>query len=280
MIKKSKKHVVLLSMAMSLTVIMMLSGCGKGDKASTTTEAPTTISETESTTTDAASETEGESTAAESTAESEAALTTDEETAAAEAPATTSESPEGQEVTGSAENKESAEDITSAIQIGDRYEDVIPFQGVDEVIKFEHIGNETAGFEMDYDYERFTRKSTESGEVFTLTLFGVEEDDYYLEIKPSNEAADAVAASISDELSKNYDVYKDTYELARAGSCIRIEASIATDADDTLDDLQSVYIIPNGDGCFVATAHYSYDSSDFYGNLFAKMMNTFSVIEK
>ena len=44
-------------------------------------------------------------------------------------------------------------------QNGERFEDVIMIEGMEETIKLEHVINETAGFAIDYDYEGFLRRS-------------------------------------------------------------------------------------------------------------------------
>lgn len=281
--KGFKNHVALFSVTMSLAVMMMLSGCSNGS--TSTTIAPSTTESTALTT------------AAETTAESEelsTAAETVETTAESEAPSTEAESKEAeskeveskeeneattteaQEPAGETETKESSNDAVVKRQVGDRYEEVIVFQGVEEKITFERIANETVGFEMDYDCGNFSRKSDENGDVFALNFDG----SYYMEVTSKNETADAIATSISEELSKNYDVYKSETELNFVGNCTMIHADIKTVDQETLDELQTVYIIPAADGCYVATAHYGYDSSDYYGKLFSMMADSFSIIEK
>ena len=42
---------------------------------------------------------------------------------------------------------------------GERFEDVIILEGMEEPVRYEHIRNDALGFEMDYDYENFVRHS-------------------------------------------------------------------------------------------------------------------------
>ena len=42
---------------------------------------------------------------------------------------------------------------------GERFEDVIILEGMEETVRYEHVRNDTIGIEMDYDYESFVRKS-------------------------------------------------------------------------------------------------------------------------
>jgi hypothetical protein len=43
--------------------------------------------------------------------------------------------------------------------------------------------------------------------------------------------------------------------------------------------LQTVYIIPSGEGCLVATAHCTIESAEGFGARFSYMMNTLTLIE-
>ena len=65
--------------------------------------------------------------------------------------------------------------------------------------------------------------------------------------------------------------------LDRAGVCERIDAS-ATKDNRTPDMIEAVYIIPAGDGCLVAAAHYSFESAEGYGRRVAEMLHTLTVI--
>ena len=61
-----------------------------------------------------------------------------------------------------------------------------------------------------------------------------------------------VIASISEELSKDYEIYTDTYELKNAGSCTRIDASACVGGEVMPEQLQKVYILSVGEGTVVA----------------------------
>ncbi len=165
-------------------------------------------------------------------------------------------------------------------QDGERFEDVIVIEGMEETVKYEHVKNEAAGFEMDFEYETFTRKSSADGERF-VSIYDDPDDPWdYLEVTRKTENADTVAASIADRLSNDYDIVKDSRTLDHAGECTHIDASAASDGSGTPEFLQSVYIIPSGDGCIVAAAHYSFEAADGFGTRFSKMVNSISLIER
>lgn len=163
-------------------------------------------------------------------------------------------------------------------QDGERFEEVIILEGMEETVKYEHVRNELLGFEMDYDYELFERQRESDRDRF-LSLYDAPDDPQnYLEVTYSTEDADAVSASISEALSEEYDIIREPFMLERAGSCIRIDASEAKGGMGTPDLLQMVYIIPAPDGCRVAAAHYSFESAEGFGRRFAYFMNAFAVI--
>ena len=164
-------------------------------------------------------------------------------------------------------------------QDGDRFEDVIAFPDMEETVRYEHIRNDTIGFEMDYDYERFEHRSEPDRECFVLRYDNPDDPENYLEITYHTEDTDTVSASVSEVLSNDYDIIKESYTLDRAGNCIKIDASEAKGGGGTPDLMQTVYIIPSGDGCLVVTSHYSYDSGDEYGVRIRHIMNTLKVIE-
>jgi len=163
---------------------------------------------------------------------------------------------------------------------GERFEAVIAVEGMEETVPYEHVVNETAGFEMDYEYESFTRHSEADRERFISVWDDPENPENYLEVTGSPEDAETVAASVSEELSQTYDLLKESYELARGGSCTRIEASEIKGTGRMSDQLQVVYIIPAPDGCRVAAAHFSIEGAEGFGRRFFYMVNTLSVIER
>ena len=163
-------------------------------------------------------------------------------------------------------------------QDGERFEAVIMLEGMEETVQYEHIINETAGFEMDYDYESFARQSESDRECFLSIWDDPDNPENYLEVTRSAEDAETVAASVSEALSQKYDLIKESRTLERAGDCIWIEASELKGTGRMADQLQAVYIIPASDGCRVATAHFYAESAEGFARRFAYMLNSLAVI--
>ena len=171
----------------------------------------------------------------------------------------------------------SASETGSGRQDGERFEDVIILEGMEETVSYEHVRNDAIGFEMDYDYTRFVRNSEPDRECFVSCYDLADSPENYLEVTYSPETAETVAANIGED---EYDILRnDSFTLARAGSCIRIDASNGKGNTGTPDQLQMVYIIPASDGCRVATAHYSWESAEGFGRRFHYFMDTLSVID-
>lgn len=162
-------------------------------------------------------------------------------------------------------------------QDGERFETVIFLEGLAETVHYEHIRNDTLGFEMDYDYELFERHSEADRERFVSVYDAPENPENYLEVKYRAETADTVAADVRNALSQEYELLESTRELDRIGSCIRIEASELKGTGRMSDHLQVVYIIPASDGCFVATESLGIVESEGFGHRFDDMLNTLSV---
>ena len=169
-------------------------------------------------------------------------------------------------------------EIVVGRQDGERFEDVIILEGMEETVRYEHVRNDGIGFEMDYDYELFKRNSEPDCEGFVSCYDIPESPENYLEVRYNPHDAESVAAAVSAALSNEYEIIRESYTLDRAGSCIRIDASDGKGGTGTPDQLQMVYIIPAADGCRVATAHYSFESAEGFGRRFAYMMNTLSVL--
>lgn len=165
----------------------------------------------------------------------------------------------------------------SARKDGERFEDVIMLEGMEETVRYEHAINETIGFEIDYDYESLTRQSEPDRERFLSIYDDPENPENYLELTYSKENADAAAASVGDELSKDYDIVKEQLSLDHAGNCIRIDASAAK-GGGIADKMQTVYIIPSGNGSIIAGAHYGLESAEGFGRRFDDIVNTLLVI--
>ncbi len=164
-------------------------------------------------------------------------------------------------------------------QDGERYETVIVLEGMEETVGYEHIRNDAIGFEMDYDYERFVRRSDAACECFVSCYDDPEHPENYLTVRYDPRDAGTVAAAIGEVLSHDYEIHReDSFPLDRAGSCIRIDASADVGGLTMPDQLQMVYIIAAPDGCRIATAHYAIEASEGFGRRFHYMMDTFSVI--
>jgi len=154
-------------------------------------------------------------------------------------------------------------------------------EGMEETVNYEHIRNEALGFEMDYDCESFSRSHEEDCERFVLAWDDPAKPEYYLELSYNPESAEYVAGAISEALSAEYELYRDdSYMLEHAGRCIYISTASVKGGDYLPEHLQTVYVIPAGDGCIVATDHCAIESAEGIGRRFTYMMHTLSLIEK
>ena len=174
---------------------------------------------------------------------------------------------------------EPAQDNGTQRQDGERFEGVIILEGMEETVRYEHVRNNTVGFEMDYDYENFARNNETNLERFVSNYDNPAAPQNYLEVIWQAQDAETVADSVGAELSQKYDITREPYTLEHAGSCIRIDAS-ATKDGHTPDLLQAVYIIPSGSGCLVAAAHYSFEGAEGFGRRFANMLDTLTVLSR
>ncbi len=164
-------------------------------------------------------------------------------------------------------------------QDGERFEDVIILEGMEEPVHYEHVRNNNLGFEMDYDYELFVRHSEPDREWFVSCWDDSSNPENYLEVRYSPLNAETAAALIGETLSNEYEISRDdSFMLGRAGRCIRIDASEARGGGWMPDQLQMVYVIPAADGCRVAAAHYAIEGSEGFGRRFRYIMDTFSAI--
>ena len=169
-------------------------------------------------------------------------------------------------------------EVESGRRDGERFEDVIVIEGMEETVQYQHVRNEALGFEIDFDYENLERRSEANRECFVSVYDLPNAPENYLEVTYRAEDADTVAASYTEALSRDYDLLTGTRELARAGSCIRIEASELKGTGRMADQLQVVYIIPAADGCRVAIEHYAIESAEGFGRRFSYILNTLTVI--
>ena len=165
-------------------------------------------------------------------------------------------------------------DSTSTRKDGERLENVIILEGMEELVKYEHAVNDVIGIEIDFEYESLVRKSESDKESFISIYDDIDNPDNYLEVTYRAENIDAVAASISDELSKEYEIQTDTYELENAGACTTIDTIASLNG---AGELMKVYLVSSSEGTIVATAHFTFESAEGFGHLFDYMMDTFVV---
>ena len=164
-------------------------------------------------------------------------------------------------------------------QDGERFEAVIILEGMEETVRYEHLRNDTLGFEMDYDYENFVRHNEADREWFVSCWDDSDNPENYLEVKYSPLDAESAAAAVSETLSSDYEISRDdSFSLERAGSCILILAEEVKGGGFMPDQLRSVYIIPAEDGCRIATAHCATVESEGFLRRFRYMMNTCSAV--
>lgn len=163
---------------------------------------------------------------------------------------------------------------------GERFEDVIILEGMEETVKYEHVVNDAIGFEMDYDYELFARRGGAGFERFVSVWDEPDSPENYLELRYDPRDAATVAEAVGAVLSKEYEISReDSFPLGRAGSCIRIDASADVGGLTMPDRLQAVYIVPAADGCRVAAAHYTAEASEGFGRRFRFMMDSFAAVD-
>lgn len=158
---------------------------------------------------------------------------------------------------------------------GDKYDVTIMLEGMEETVSYEHVINSGVGFEMDFECEILNRVSEADKESFISMYEDQSNPQIFFEVEYEGDSTDKVASSISSLLSGSYELTQDTYKLDGAGACTRIVAS-STTGDNTV---QTIYIIPAGNGSVVATAHYTLESTEGFGSRFNQMANTIIIIE-
>lgn len=165
-------------------------------------------------------------------------------------------------------------------QVGERFEGTIILEGMDETVKYEHIRNDTLGFEMDYDYENFSRSTEQDCERLISVWDNPDNPEIYIEITRNAENAETTAASICEALSAEYDISMEQSTLNGAGECIEIRAEADHNNQMSIWQLQMVYIIPsyNG-GNLVVWGHYTLESADCFGARLYNMINTLEIVE-
>lgn len=164
----------------------------------------------------------------------------------------------------------------SGRQDGERFTSTIMLEGMEETVNYEHVKNTALGYELDYEYESLERRGDGESECFLSREDDPQDPWNYLEIRYDTGNANLVTDALKATLSGAYDtVSAEDWTLENAGECLRIYASGAEDGS-----LQTVYVIPSGDGCLVATAHCTYESAEGFGGRFNAMMNTLTVIAR
>lgn len=161
---------------------------------------------------------------------------------------------------------------------GERFDAVITLEGMEEAVSYEHARNDTLGFEIDYEYESLVRLIEADRERYVSLWDDPDEPENYLEVRYDTGNAELVSDAVSATLSNDYEIVVESVELDKAGLCTRIDASEVKGGGRMPEHLQTVYIIPAGDGCFVATLHCSIEAAEGFGHRFAYMMESFSVI--
>lgn len=247
---KKKSIVTLLLITMT-----MLAACGKQEKESTDIF-ETVSNETANEGTDDSVET-GDSTETGTSAETENTAET----------GTSTEADDSTEAGNSTESNSTMKD-------GDRFDDVIILEGMEETVHYEHVINESIGLEMDYDYESFTRKSEPERERFISIYDDADKPENYLEVSHSTDDAETTADSIGKELAEEYDITRTEMTLDHAGSCIKISASEDKNTHGTADMIYVVYIIPRDNGCLIAKESMYFEASEGFGRRFNYMINT------
>ena len=170
--------------------------------------------------------------------------------------------------------------IDTTRKVGERFEDTITIEGMEETVQYEHLRNDAIGIEMDYDYEKFVRRSEPDRECFISIYDDAENPENYLEVTYSDEDADTASASISETLSNDYEINVEPYTLYIAGECTRIDASEEKGGGKMPDKLQMVYIVPAEDGCRIITAHYNIEDAEGFGRRFSYMAKSLAVIDR
>ena len=165
-------------------------------------------------------------------------------------------------------------------QDGERFDSIIMLEGMEETVHYEHIRRDDLGFEIDYDYEAFTRQSAPDRERFISVWDDPTNPENFMELIHRPEDAATVAAFVSEAFSKEYDIITVPRELNYAGNCTMIEASVIKGTNNMAEQIQDVYIIPASDGCIVATTHSFIVESEGFGHRFNYMLNDMRLIDR
>lgn len=155
---------------------------------------------------------------------------------------------------------------------GERFDGTIMLEGMEETVHYEHVVNNDLGFEIDYEYEDLNRKTLADREIFISVYDDENDPSNYLEVSQSDLPVDTVITNLKTELSQKADIETETRTLENAGEVTYIEAS--SKDGNMLDQIQSVYVIPAGNGTIVARCHFSIEAAEGFGGRFRQMLNT------
>ena len=158
---------------------------------------------------------------------------------------------------------------------GERFDGTIMLEGMEETVHYEHVVNNDLGFEIDYEYEDLNRKTLADREIFISVYDDENDPSNYLEVSQSDLPVDTVITNLRIELSQKADIETETRTLDNAGEVTYIEAS--SKDGNMLNQIQSVYVIPAGNGTIVARCHFSIEAAEGFGGRFRQMLNTLVV---
>ncbi len=162
---------------------------------------------------------------------------------------------------------------------GERFEETIMLEGMEETVRYEHVRNTAIGYEMDYDYESLVRMGDPDREIFLSIYEDLQNPWNYLEVTKIEKDFDSAVSSVSDELSKEYEIITEQGDLGGSATCTKLITTTAKSGAKDPGRLQTVYIIPAGRKSIVAAAHYTIESAEGFGSRFEQMMNTLTVID-
>ena len=155
---------------------------------------------------------------------------------------------------------------------GERFDGTIMLEGAEETVHYEHIVNNDLGFEMDYEYEQLNRKTLADREIFISVYDDENDPSNYLEVSQSDLPVDTVITNLRIELSQKADIETETRTLENAGEVTYIEAS--SKDGNMLDQIQSVYVIPAGNGTIVVRYHFSIEQAEGFAGRFRQLLDT------
>ena len=259
---------------LALSAIAMLGGCA-GQDASTESTKPIVVSESIVEELENAQVSEQVNESADTQATEEVKESTD--TKAAEEVKESTDAQVSDEVKEANDTDAEDKEVTASEtgrKDGERFESTIMLEGTEETVRYEHIRNEEIGFELDYEYDLLAREKGSGVERILSIYDDASQPDNYLEVTKSKESAENVAKSISEELSKEYEIIQESCELNNAGSSIKIVITTAKEDCATPNRLQTIYIIPSSEGSLIARAHYTLESAEGFGRRFAYIVNT------